>query len=339
MSILIIYPQLDKPYTGGQVYDFAFIDQLEYLKKGSCTRLVDKDLGATNSFFYILKYIRKIKWISNFDVVVSNSRLYPRLLLLFVLLKFFSGKRKCIVFHHHFNFMTQKGLKKYIHKYLELSFLKTVDTVIIPSPYVRSLMIKYCPTVNIEYLEIAFKHQVDIKIDKRKGNQLLFVGSVEPRKGLEYLIKMVDFLVGNGLQFHLTIVGTLSFQSYYQYLISMINERKINDYVTFTGKISDSQLKTIYGKSDIFTFPSLHEGYGMVLIEAMSYGLPVVAFDNSAIPYTVKNLENGLLAKNMNIEDFNSKVLLLLKDQNLLGQLSRGAFDTYTKSRTVTTQV
>lgn len=334
MSILIIYPQLDKPLTGGQVYDFAFIHQLEKIKLDLCKRLVDRELGTGNSFRYCFKYIRRIKYISKFDVIISNSRLYPRLFFLFIFLKLFYAKKNIIVFHHHFNFMTQKGVKRYIHKYIELTLLKTVNTVIIPSPYVRDLMMKYCPSVKIEYLEIAFKHEVDIKVNQRKRNELLFVGSVEPRKGLEFLIKMVEFLAISRLQFHLTIVGKIASQSYYQFLNSMLTEKKVSNYVTFTGQISDDQLKLIYGKSDIFTFPSLHEGYGMVLIEAMSYGLPVVAFDNSAMPYTVKDMSNGLLAENMNADDFNFKVLLLLKNENLLIELSKGAIDTYNKSRT-----
>lgn len=51
MSILIIYPQLDKPSTGGQFYDFAFLQQLKSIKKDCCVTLVDKDLGAGNSFY------------------------------------------------------------------------------------------------------------------------------------------------------------------------------------------------------------------------------------------------------------------------------------------------
>ena len=335
MSILIIYPQLDKPSTGGQFYDFAFLQQLKSIKKDCCVTLVDKDLGAGNSFLYMLKYVKKIRWISDFDIIISNSRLYPRLLLLFLLLKFFYTKKRTVVFHHHFNYMTQKGFKRYIHKFLELSFLKTVDTVIIPSPYIRDLMIKYCPNIKIEYLEIAFNHKDNINNRvKRKGNRLLFVGSVEPRKGVEYLVDMVDYLVANGFYFHLTIVGGISSQSYYQFLISKLNKKRLNEYVTFTGRISESHLEELFVESDIFTFPSLHEGYGMVLIEAMSYGLPVVAFSNSAMPYTVKNMKNGLLAENMNLADFSSKVLLLLKDQKLLKYLSQGAFETYVKSRT-----
>lgn len=338
MSILIIYPQLDSPCTGGQVYDFNFIRLLKKTNVGRCNFLVDKDLGSGNSLFFMIKYVRMYRTISENEIILTNSRLYPRLLLLFILLKLFSDN-KLVVFYHHFNYFTQKGIKKYLHKYLELLFLRMVDIAIIPSPYICDLMSEYCPKTKIEYLEIPFKKEKIIRTNYQKigfANQLLFVGSIEPRKGIEYLINMAVILVKNGVNFHLNIVGNVPYESlYYRSLVKLLKDENIIEYVTFTGRVSEKQLEYYYSNSDIFTFPSLHEGYGMVLIEAMSYGLPVVAFNNSAIPYSVKTMKNGLLANNKDIEDFTSKVLFLLRDHKILNKLSQGALETYNSSYSV----
>ncbi len=90
---------------------------------------------------------------------------------------------------------------------------------------------------------------------------------------------------------HLDIVGDLSYKKYYKRLLSLVHLYGLEDVVTFVGRISDEELKSYYSRAYCFVFPSLLEGYGMVLIEAMSYGLPVIAFDNSAIPFTVKMIE------------------------------------------------
>lgn len=336
MSVLIIYPQLESPRTGGQIYDFNFIKLLKG-RNVECNYLLDKDLGNGNSLFYLIKYAKKCGVISKNEIILTNSRLYPRLLFLFLVLKSFSNS-KIIVFHHHFNFLTQRGLRRYVHKYLELLFLRMVDVAIIPSPYICDLMRQYCPKTKIEYLEIPFKKEkkcIDV-LERKCTGRLLFVGSIEPRKGVEYLINMAIRLAKKNVKFHLTIVGNIPSDSiYYDSLVEMLKKENIVEYVTFTGKISEQQLECFYRESNIFTFPSLHEGYGMVLIEAMSYGLPVVAFNNSAMPYSVKPMKNGLLANNKDVEDFTSKVLLLLNDNNVLNKLSRGALETYNSSYSV----
>ena len=77
------------------------------------------------------------------------------------------------------------------------------------------------------------------------------------------------------------------------------------------------------------------EGYGMVLIEAMSYGLPVIAFDNSAIPFTVKNDRNGILVRDKNILDLKKSILKLCVDTDYHRKLCDGALDTYRNARSL----
>ena len=107
------------------------------------------------------------------------------------------------------------------------------------------------------------------------------------------------------------------------------------DVVTFVGRISDEELKSYYSRAYCFVFPSLLEGYGMVLIEAMSYGLPVIAFDNSAIPFTVKNDRNGILVRDKNILDLKKSILKLCVDTDYHRKLCDGALDTYRNARSL----
>lgn len=335
MSILVIYPQLDIAYTGGQVYDFNFVKQI---RKQQCTlgTLLDKDLDTKNFLSYQVSLIRKISFIKKYDTIVTNSRLYPRLFFLFIFLKLVDRKIKLIAIHHHFNFLTQQGFMRGLHKFLEINFLRLLNIVVIPSPYIKSLMNKYLPKINIKYIELAF----DIHHYAEKGNdyvkvknQLLFVGTIEKRKGIVYLIAMAEYLAKKQQDFHLNIVGKIASSDYYNLLQREIRDKGLNSYITFYGRVSEEKLNELYSSSEIFTFPSLHEGYGMVIVEAMSYGLPVVAFDNSAMPYTIKNGENGLLADNMDSDDFNNKVFSIMNNRELLAKLSSNAYKTYRNSR------
>ena len=65
------------------------------------------------------------------------------------------------------------------------------------------------------------------------------------------------------------------------------------------------------------------------MIEAMGRGVPVMAFDNSAMPYTVKNNYNGILVDNLDWEKMGNSIVRLLSDKEMLKKLQQGALKTY----------
>ena len=166
--------------------------------------------------------------------------------------------------------------------------------------------------------------------------QLLFVGTVYQRKGLLYLLEAIGQMSEKERSgIHLDIVGDLSQKKYYKCLLSLVHLYGLEDIVTFVGRISDEELRSYYSRAYCFVFPSLLEGYGMVLIEAMSYGLPVIAFDNSAIPFTVKNDRNGILVRNKSILDLKKAIFKLCVDTDYHRKLCDGALDTYRNARSL----
>lgn len=326
-NVLIIYPQLDVPYSGGEVIDFEFIRLLEKSENLNCNYLLDstfRDNSIMGYNHYALLHIRKI---AKYDIIFTNSRLYPRLLLCFCMLKLFRCKSKIVVYHHHFNYQTQRGLLWLIHKFFELSFLKLMDTVIIPSPFVRDEMKKLLPRVDIAYIEIGFDLIFFYDKNKIKRNNLLFVGTVEARKQVLHLVAVADYLRKNGVCFHINIVGSLSETAYVNNLIKKISEWDLNDCITLKGRLSASELNEEYKNADVFLFPSSHEGYGMVLLEAMSYGLPVIAYRNSAMPFSVKNGLNGVLVNNNDSSDFSKQLYAVLTNEALWKSLCYNAYE------------
>jgi glycosyltransferase involved in cell wall biosynthesis len=189
-------------------------------------------------------------------------------------------------------------------------------------------MKKILPKSNIRYIKIGFNVNLDIYKNNYKTNELLFVGTVEKRKGVKHLILLAKFLVAQGIKFKLNIVGTYKECEYVDLIRKMIADNNLEGYVSLLGRVELNSLESLYKNSKIFVFPSLHEGYGMVLIEAMSYGLPIIAFNNSAMPYTIISGYNGLLAQDGNQNDFNKKVKQLITDENLYNKLQMGAYET-----------
>lgn len=333
-KILIIYPQLNEPYSGGQVIDFSFIQQIVNSDKFVCSYLLDSTLSNVSILGYIYYTLCHIKEIMNNDIIFSNSRLYPRLFPCFLLIKLLRRDVKILVYHHHFNYFTQTGIIKWVHKFFELSFLKIIDVVIIPSPFVKDKIMKILPKTNIEYIEIGFDLNPYLDLDKTKLNNLLFVGTVELRKGVHHLIYLAQFLASEDIDFHINIVGNIPNDSYTENVKELIVENGLERYITLCGRVNAEELELLYRNSDVFVFPSSHEGYGMVLIEALSHSLPVIAFSNSAIPYSIKDGFNGILVKDGDAIALGNKVKELLFNEKLWNELRINAYSWALKMRT-----
>lgn len=117
---------------------------------------------------------------------------------------------------------------------------------------------------------------------------ILFVGRVAPNKRHDDLIKIFAFYQRHvNPRSRLLLVGSYEgMEQYYFALQNLVQELEVAD-VTFTGKVGNPELIAYYQLADIFVCMSEHEGFGAPLIEAMCFDTPVVAFNSSAIPYTL----------------------------------------------------
>lgn len=99
-------------------------------------------------------------------------------------------------------------------------------------------------------------------------------------------------------------------------LETLIKDLSLTDSVLLIPATKD--IDSVYKQASIFAFTSRFEGFGMVLLEAMSYGIPCIAFDCPSGPRDiVKDRENGYLVENNNIEVFRQKLDLLINTKNL----------------------
>lgn len=116
---------------------------------------------------------------------------------------------------------------------------------------------------------------------------VLFVGRVAPNKAFHDLVATAAVLRHRvpGVQFRL--VGGTTSETYSRALAGLVSALDLDDTVTFTGRVSDAELEDEYRAADVFCCLSDHEGFGVPLLEAMSHGLPVVAYDSSAVGETV----------------------------------------------------
>lgn len=324
--------------SGGGIYDKRFLMILQTMYPNTKVVKDDDFFGRKfdGSFWKANRlYRNNLNKIFDCDYLVVNSRLYTRFLFLNTRIRKKFPNTKIIMIHHHSNYMTHKYFLYHIHKFYEKRFLQLANEVIIPNQYVIDQIKNAANLKKIIYLPTAFEKKI-YATTSLNNKRILFVGNVEKRKGLELGLKAFLMLNKKCPEYSFSIVGKFENGcNYYKKLMQFIKKNHLENHVIFEGRVNEKQLNDLYTHSDLFLLPSLHEGYGMVLIEAMARGVPVLAFNNSAMPYTVKSGINGVLAKNRNWKDMGDKLCRLLTDKKQLLELQKGAITTYNTVNTV----
>ena len=150
---------------------------------------------------------------------------------------------------------------------------------------------------------------------------ILFVGRISPHKQQHLLIEAFARYLRHNPDSHLYIVGGSDPSGfYYKSLLYRIQALKLQNYVTFTGKVSDSELVSYFRIADLYWSFSAHEGFGIPLIEAMAFDVPVLAYGAAAIPEVMG--EGGLIFNDL--KDLNKVAALasvLVKDKTLRSQV------------------
>lgn len=116
------------------------------------------------------------------------------------------------------------------------------------------------------------------------GPYVLYVGSLEPRKNLARLLRAWEQVQAQCLDLQLVITGLNKGASQ---VFSSVHIDKIPPRVTFTGYVEDTELPALYSGAIVFVYPSLYEGFGLPLGEAMACGTPVITSDRTSMPEVV----------------------------------------------------
>ncbi|WP_028578351.1 glycosyltransferase family 4 protein [Desulfomicrobium escambiense] len=141
-------------------------------------------------------------------------------------------------------------------------------------------------------------------------------GRLTAQKGHRYLLEAIAILRGRGLDCTLLLAGIGELE---QELRQQTADLGLGDCVHFVGFVDE--MKRFYSSIDIFALPSLWEGFGYVLTEAMSMCLPVVAFAVSNIPEVVVDRETGLLVPGGSVAAFADALEALVLDPDLRNRL------------------
>jgi len=141
---------------------------------------------------------------------------------------------------------------------------------------------------------------------------LLFVSTLFPHKNVAFLIRVFKRVIDSRPDLKLVIVGR-DVDGAIASLTALADSLGMKDKVIFTGGISDNELTHWYANARVFVFPSLTEGFGLSVLEAMAFGVPIVASNRTSIPEVVGGA--GIVLDPVN-EDEWAQAILSIVDQN-----------------------
>jgi len=168
-----------------------------------------------------------------------------------------------------------------------------------------------------EYTHLTDVHAISCGIDAhlydpdfaQEGNHIVFVGRVTGEKKIDVLIRAFQKLPAD-LDATLEIVGG---GDLFQQLKTLTHTLGLDDRVTFTGYVTDDELKASLRRARVFAMPSIAELQSIATMEAMATGLPIVAANAMALPHLVHDGENGFLLEPNNVDDLREKLERVLR--------------------------
>lgn len=239
--------------------------------------------------------------------------------------------KKSIIYHNITPeyFFEDEGLKREIKRGLDQTkkYAKYVDYAVADSNYNRRELLdmgyKHVDVMPIQIsLDRFDKTQTDSSILEQYSHStnIIFVGRVVQNKRQDDLIKIFavyhNFYNTNS---HLHIVGDDGMHGYVAELKRECSAFGLDEYVHFTGKVSEEKLKAYYELADIFLCMSEHEGFGVPLLEAMRMGVPVISFSSSAIPETMGGA--GVLSTDKNYAYIGALCNEIIEDADLRNKI------------------
>jgi len=283
---------------------------------------INKSIGSITLSPKLNKLVKEIVQKNNYDIVHIHGPIAPVLPMLAIK---YSRSINVATFHSaHDEVLLYRIFKGYLENY----FKKLHGRIAVSEVAKRSIS---------RYFEGEYRiipNGVDIhrfnpnneKIEwlvRDDSKKILFVGRIEPRKGLKYLILALNEVVKFISNVKLIVVGDGPFKILYEQYLN----KNIEDKVIFVGKVGYDELPKFYVSCDVFVSPATEkESFGIVLLEAMASKIPVIASDIEGYKQIIKDEVNGFLFENENYKNLADKIIMVLKNKNFVNKVVENAY-------------
>lgn len=277
----------------------------------------------TTKLYYSRREIKSLESLvnsQNFDVIIGLSTYWAGILPLL------NTKAKKIGWMHssYDRYFNTKNEISWNQEKMYHHLLNQLDELIVLTDSAKKEYGKFL-TIEPKRIYNLINIEDSTKI-KRKSNELLFVGRISTYiKGIDYLLDILSMLREEDINFHATIVGD---GMDYENLKNEIEKKKLHNFISLEGR--QENIAKYYNRSTMLLLTSRLEGFGLVALEAMSHGLPVISFATEGPKEIITNGQDGYIVPKFNTVEFSKKIIKLLENEIDREKIS---FNAYKRSK------
>jgi phosphatidylinositol alpha-mannosyltransferase len=263
--------------------------------------------------------LRRLLARENFDVIHLHGSVAPT--LPYLALKY-SKAKNFITFHS----AHEKSYGYVLWEPVLEQYFRKLDGLIAVSTVARNSVSKYFPGQYRIIPNGIDTNRFNLKVKPiekltQYSPKILFVGRFEPRKGLKYLLQAFPMILRQLPSAKLVVVGEGFLERYYRRYV----EEHIKENVFFVGRVSAEDLPRYYASCDIYCSPATGaESFGIVLLEAMATGTPIICSDIPGYRTLMEEGKEGLFFKACDSDALADRMVSLLKDRKLMWELGKG---------------
>ncbi len=335
---LIIYGSL---YTvsGGYLYDRMLVEHLR--SQGDSVEIISLPWRnycrhlADNFHSTVLDAVAH----KSFDLLLQDELNHPSLIRFNQRLQQHKSYPIVSIVHHLRSDEAHPPWQNAIYRAVEQRYLATVDGFIFNSQSTRentfALLNEQRPSVVCPpAADHVFKKEKLLPSSEKPRDEgpfkLLFLGNVIARKGILVLLEALQKL--RNIDWRLTIAGDLTVDpKVVRKARQLADASGMMQRISWLGKVPGDEIQTLYRSHDLFVLPSFFEGFGIVYLEAMGAGLPVIASAAGGAGDFVRHGENGFLLPPGDSEMLCQFMRSLAVDRELQRRMSLAARETYRK--------
>lgn len=283
-----------------------------------------------NGIFFHLSKI-----IENYDIIQVHEYDQIQSWLLYT----FYSKKKIVIYHGPYYSPFNKGynLKCKIFDSLFLPFSRHAKAHIqclTKSPQATDFL-KSKNFLNVETVGVGLDSDMlasngtidDTLSFSKKNFNALYIGKLEERRNITFLLKLAAKLHSEHPNFKLTIVGKFDNETYKEKVMPHLQKLIDSGAICYHEKLTQKELPLLYKTADVFLFTTNYDIFGMVLLEAMYYGAVPVSTLNGGSATLIDNGKDGFVINNFNLDAWSKTITELISDSDRLNKMRLCAQD------------
>ena len=272
------------------------------------------------SLFKIILFPFYLLFNSNIKIIhlhgASRGSFYRKYYYFFISKKIFNKK---VIYHIHggeFHLFIKES-SKFLIKHINIMIYKS-DIIIVLSDWWVDYFKNQFPDKKITKLDNSVPIQSFInRSSPSKKVSFLFLGLISKNKGCYEILDVAERLVQRKVDFEINLGGNGETDK----LCKIITEKNLNKYVNYLGWLTGDKKSEIFKQNNVYLLPSKNEGLPVSILEAMSYGLPIISTKVGGIPEMIEENKSGFIIEPGDLNALEEKMMYFIENKDKINQM------------------